>query len=220
MKRLSASFRHEDEGKEDGSEADGRVQPERAAVAHLVAEVGKRFDRQKQFKIRQTGRQARHDRSHFGWEKLSDVEEGNRTQADGVCDHEEGDAKQRKPVEAFELFSHRSSGLSRVHDDGQDDERDAHDEGGNAEQESARIVLNCRNENDGSDQLDHPQDDGREVLVDAARRHPEDVDSVETQGHVAGKEHLGKINCLKLDNELEFDWENEFLMSITYNHIV
>jgi hypothetical protein len=51
-----------------------------------------------------------------------------------------------------------------VQHDGQDHHGDAHDEGRGAEQKPARKHLNRRDEEDGTDQLDGAEDDGRHVL--------------------------------------------------------
>ena len=98
LKRFSTSLRNAGKGVDDGGEADGRVQPERPAVAHPGAQIGEGFDRQEQLEVGQAGGEAGHDGSHLRGKELADEDEGNRTQAHGVGDHEKGDAEQREPV--------------------------------------------------------------------------------------------------------------------------
>ena len=107
-----------------------------------------------------TNCQTGHDGSHFRRKELSDVEEGNGAQAEGVSNDVEGDAAQREPVEALKLLAHGAAVLSRVHEDGQDEQRQAHDQRGGTEQESSRVVPDCRDKKDGPDQLDDADDNG------------------------------------------------------------
>jgi hypothetical protein len=174
------------QGEQNSDETTGRIKPKGAAVAYHVGQVGEGLDHDEELEVGEADGDAAEQRPHFAGEELADVQEGYRSQPNGVGHHVQGDAKQWQPSDVIHM---QESGFVRVHGQAENGHANAHNESGAANEDPSGDVLDGGNVEQGSDKLDETNDHSRKVLVDLARSFVENVYGVKRNGKISRKSH-------------------------------
>ena len=81
------------QGEQNGNETTGRVKPKGTTISHHVGQVGKGLDHNEEFEVRESDGDTTEQRPHFAGEEFANVQEGYRSQPNGIGNHVQGDAQ-------------------------------------------------------------------------------------------------------------------------------